>query len=151
MSEKESYWCPSFKCKPGSQLLGIRQDDGTVAIFPQTLAIDEEFINTVKKDPLEPEQRFRFTNKCVESGCNQWTGKSCGVAERIVGYLDELPVSEELPECGIRHHCRWYHEQKAAACKVCPFVITDISIEQVKEIQEKEGFPHSENAPKREI
>ncbi|HEX7903847.1 MAG TPA: hypothetical protein VF487_08210 [Chitinophagaceae bacterium] len=138
MPDTESLWCPSHRCKPGSQLLGIRQDDGVVAILPTPLPIDDEFIKMVKDDPMAPEQRFRFTNKCIESGCNQWTGKSCGVVERIVQHLKDLPVISELPACGIRHKCRWYHQRKADACKACPFIITEITEEQILELQEQE-------------
>jgi hypothetical protein len=52
MPDKDSLWCPSHKCKPGSQLLGVRQDDGTVAILPTPLPTNDEFINTVKEDPM---------------------------------------------------------------------------------------------------
>jgi hypothetical protein len=134
MSDTQSLWCPSYRCKTGSQLLGVRQDDGTIAILPTPLPIDEAFINAVKDDEMAPEQRFRFTNKCVESGCNQWTGKNCGVVERVVQHLELLPVLEELPACGIRDKCRWYHQRKADACKVCPFIITEITEEQRQEV-----------------
>ena len=142
MPVTDSFLCPSYRCKTGSKLLGVRQDDGTVAILPTPLPIDDEFINTVKKDPMAPEQRFRFTNKCVESGCNQWTGNSCGVVERIVQHLDDLPIIHELPNCGIRSQCRWYHQRKADACKLCPFIITEITVEQILEMQQQETNMH---------
>jgi hypothetical protein len=137
MSDTQSLWCPSYRCKPGSQLLGVRQDDGTVAILPTPLPVDETFINAVKDDAMAPEQRFRFTNKCVEKGCNQWTGKSCGVVERVLQHLDLFPVHEELPACGIRDKCRWYHQRKTDACKACPFIITEITVEQREEVMKQ--------------
>jgi hypothetical protein len=135
MKSENNLLCPSHRCKPGSQLLGVRQDDGTVAILPTPLPIDDDFISKVRQDEMAPEQRFRFTNKCVASGCNQWTGKGCGVVERIVQHLDDLPSIINLPACGIRDKCRWYRQRKADACKACPFIITEITVEQILELQ----------------
>ena len=125
--EDKSIMCPSNKCKPGSKLLGLRQDDGTISILPEALPIDESFIEKVKDHPLAPEQRFRFTNKCVENGCNQWTGKGCGVIDQVVQYLEHIPAKEELPKCSIRPSCRWFLQKGADACKVCPYIITEIT------------------------
>lgn len=138
MNDSKPLLCPSHRCKPGSQLLGIRQDDGTVAILPSPLPINDDFIKIVKEDEMAPEQRFRFTNKCVESGCNQWNGKGCGVVERIVQHLKDLPQIDSLPDCGIRDRCRWFHQRNADACKACPFIITEITEEQILEIQKNE-------------
>lgn len=127
MKQNDKILCPSSKCKSGSELLGVRQDDGTVAILPQTLPIDETFMHDVRADGVNPEQKFRFVNKCVECGCKQWTGKSCGVIDNLVTYLDNLPVADALPPCSIRSQCRWYKQQGADACKVCKFVVTEVT------------------------
>jgi hypothetical protein len=138
MSESKALWCPSHRCKSGSQLLGVRQEDGTIAILPAPLPVDESFVEKTKNYPMAPEQRFRFTNKCFEGACGQWTGSCCGVVERIVQHLELLPVIEELPVCGIRDKCRWYSQQKSAACKVCPFILTEITEAQILEAQMQE-------------
>lgn len=127
MREHEKILCPSSKCKPGSELLGVRQEDGTVAILPQTLPVDEHFMEIANNDGIAAEQKFRFTNKCIEGGCGQWTGSSCGVIENVLTYMEALPVHSNLPTCGIRHSCRWFRQSGADACKVCIFVITEIT------------------------
>jgi hypothetical protein len=132
--------CPSNRCKPGSDLIGIRQDDGTVAILPQPLPVDQHFVDIARQTPGEPEERFRFSNKCVESGCGQWTGSRCGVIDRVINMLDAIPgvapnqVTEEtpgadvsLPPCGIRPTCRWFLQSGSNACHVCPYVLTHIT------------------------
>jgi hypothetical protein len=63
--------CPSHRCKQGSKLLRVRQEDGIVAILPEALAINEVFISRAKQYETAPEERFRFTNKCIEGGCMQ--------------------------------------------------------------------------------
>ncbi len=123
MDSHEKTMCPSSKAAPGARLLGVRQEDGLVAILPQPLRIDDVFIKTANQTS-PAEQHFRFTNKCVESGCAQWTGSRCGVADQIISVIDQLVVKHELPECGIRPACRWFKQNGSDACKVCPFVIT---------------------------
>lgn len=131
MENKNSVMCPSNRCKPGSKLLGVRQNNGVVSILPEALSIDQEFIDKVKEHPRPPEQRFRFTNKCIESGCNQWTDKGCGVIEEVIQYLDQIPSNEELPKCSIRFRCRWFLQKGANACKVCPYILTEITEQEL--------------------
>lgn len=144
MKAPESKMCPSHRCKPGSQLLGIRQDDGTVAILPQPLPVTEEFIKTVSRHEVPPEQRFRFTNKCIEGGCHQWTGTACGVVEKMVGFLDKVQPLKKLPPCAIRPHCRWFSQRSGDACAVCSYVITDITEEQAVTYAEEMGIMNDE-------
>ena len=137
--------CPSNRCKSGSDLIGIRQDDGTVAILPTPLPVDQHFVDLVGQSSVAPEERFRFSNKCVESGCSQWTGSRCGVIDNVLQLLAGVPApghitppaatapltpkdnSETLPPCGIRPTCRWFLQAGADACRVCPYVVTQIT------------------------
>lgn len=123
MENKESILCPSSRAQKGARLLGIRQADGQVAILPQPLLINDAFIEAASKHS-PAEQQFRFTNKCVESGCRQWTGSRCTVADSVLSVMNELAVSNELPACAIRQQCRWFNQNGADSCKVCSFVIT---------------------------
>jgi hypothetical protein len=124
--------CPSARAKPGAQILGIRQTDGSVAILPQTLPVNDTFIELAAASG-KAEERFRFTNKCVEGGCTQWTGNSCGVAERVLQFLEHVPTLDTLFACAIRPKCRWFLQSGAEACTVCSFVITEISEADVEE------------------
>lgn len=132
MTESDSKMCPSHRCKPGSQLLGVRQDDGTIAILPQALPVDEAFVAKVSQHEIPPEQRFRFTNKCIEGSCQQWNGKGCGVVERMVQFLDQVEVVDELPVCSIRPKCRWFSQRGKNACDMCPYVLTEITEKEVE-------------------
>lgn len=132
MDKAASILCPAHRCKPGAQLLGIRQDDGTVAILPQALPIDEDFVRSAKEHPMPPEQRFRFTNKCAEGGCGQWTGTQCGIAQKMVALIDEVAAADTLFPCSIRPRCRWFLQQGADACRICPYVLTEITQEEAQ-------------------
>lgn len=129
MENNGKIMCPSSKAQLGAQLLGVRQEDGTVAILPQPLRIDESFLEKAN-EPSHAEQRFRFTNKCIESGCTQWNGERCGVADRVLSLLDHLPIKQELITCAIRPQCRWFLQSGKEACQACPFVITETTEEE---------------------
>ncbi len=63
------------RSEPG---IGIVQENNTVALLDTPVKPSEAFIE--KAHQLgESEKRFRFTDKCIKSGCGQWTGKSCGI------------------------------------------------------------------------
>jgi hypothetical protein len=121
--------CPSSRAQTGARLLGIRQEDGSIAILPEPLKIDESFID-LSNQVASAERQFRFTNKCVESGCKQWTGQRCGVADNLIHASQSMKLEHTLQECGIRLQCRWYKQNGEAACKICPLVITEVSEEE---------------------
>lgn len=121
---KRTLLCPSHR-STGARLLGVRQHDGTISMLPAPLLINEEdFANT-------PERSFRFVSDCSHNGCTQWTGKDCGIASRIVQFLNEIQPADTIPVCSIRNRCRWHHQQGYEACRICPYIITDITTEEL--------------------
>ena len=124
MDDRDKIMCPSSKATKGARLLGVRQEDGQVAILPQPLRLNDSFIE-IASQIAPAEQHFRFTNKCIESGCAQWTGSRCGVSDQIVSVIDQVVTEHELPSCGIRPVCRWFRQNGADACRVCVYVITE--------------------------
>lgn len=49
-----------------------------------------------------------------------------------MNYLDAIPLKEIMPSCSIRGDCRWYIQEENGACKICSYVITEITIEELK-------------------
>lgn len=127
MKDRSYLMCPSSNCKTGSDILGVRQDNGMVAILPQTLPINDAFIEKTTAHPISVQQRFRFTNKCIENGCRQWNGKGCGVIETVVRYLDKVPQIQNLQPCSIRPTCRWFSQRGSDACRICPYITTELT------------------------
>lgn len=119
--------CPSSSGIEGTLLFGVIQNNTTVTLLETPLEVDNAFIEAAEKSgPLE--RRFRFANKCLKSGCRQWTGTKCGVIKMLNG--DELmEVEHELKPCSIREQCRWFYEDGAKACTICNFVVT-INLEE---------------------
>ena len=122
--KNQSKLCPSSRFTKGASLLGIKNEKGEMDILKTpikiTTEIHEQFSTTVAK----PEKTLRFVNKCVQSGCKQWTGTKCGVIDSILERVEEQYVKDNLPECSIRETCRWYDQNGSDACKVCPLVTT---------------------------
>jgi hypothetical protein len=135
--DTDKIMCPSSRAKAGAGLLGVRQEGGTVAILPKPLPVDSHFIEMASQGG-KPEERFRFTNKCIENGCRQWDGKSCGIAEQIVSHLDKIKPVTDLPECAIRPRCRWHLQSGDDACRICIYVVTEITEEEIE--THKEGL-----------
>jgi hypothetical protein len=122
---KESILCPSFQCEEGAILLDIVKKDGHISFASEKIVVDKEFVQIAHLG-RSPEKRFRFSGKCMNEKCKQWTGKSCGIIERIIETFGPTNTSIELPKCSIRAQCRWYKQCGSKACAICPEVITDL-------------------------
>jgi hypothetical protein len=120
--------CPSSRCQAGATLLGVVGPNGKVIYRTEPTQLDQEFVETALQG-RSPERRFRFASRCVQSGCKQWTAGKCGIIESV---LRASPAQDQdiLPQCSIRSTCRWFYQRGAAACAVCPDVITDTRDEE---------------------
>lgn len=124
--------CPSSKCTEGAKLIGIVKENGYVDMLKTPIKIDPAFISTAKQGRT-PELRFRFANKCIKHGCKQWVDGRCSIVDKIVDHVRQANTLVEqagdliLPNCSIRSSCRWFNQVGPEACKICPFVITDVS------------------------
>jgi hypothetical protein len=122
MDEKKT--CPSATCTEGSQLIGIINQKHEFNFLKVPLTVTKPFIEQAVKHG-SPEKRFRFASKCVQSGCNQWTGIRCGVSDHILESIESSLHKTDLPDCAIRATCRWFFQNGELACRVCPLVTTD--------------------------
>jgi hypothetical protein len=123
----EQTLCPSAPAVPGSMLIGVVEATGRVANIMTPLTVDASFIAAAKQHgPLE--QRFRFASPCEQRRCGHWTGRECGLIRQLYNVAveqgEEL-ATRDLPRCGIRASCRWWHQRGRDACAVCPLVVTD--------------------------
>jgi hypothetical protein len=116
--------CPSSVATPGAVLLGSVNADGTVGFIETPITIDEAFMEMGKD--LELERSFRFSGKCVQSGCRQWKDGNCTVIKRIITAEPDWHLQHpQLPACSIRATCRWYAQEGAKACSYCAYITTN--------------------------
>jgi hypothetical protein len=118
--------CPSSIGKEGAMLLGVINESGKAEILEHPLTVTKSFLELANAG-RSPEKRFRFANRCVESGCTQWTGSRCGVIDNIIQQINA--DVDKIPNCSIRSTCRWFDQAGYKACKSCTYVVTDCSSE----------------------
>ena len=116
--------CPSSVCEKGALLLGVVQPNGEVDFLGDRVEVDAEFVD-IARQGRPPEKRFRFAGPCAKSGCSRWTGERCGVIDELEAIFPERAAEPELRPCVIRSECRWYGQNGARACAICPIVVTD--------------------------
>jgi hypothetical protein len=124
----EGLACPSAPADEGATLLGIVGPSGEIGYVSPLIQIDETFLNAAAGGrPLE--ERFRFSQPCVEAKCGFWNGSGCNVIEHVLEQESPAPASSALriPRCSIRPNCRWFHQRGLAACRACRFVVTKVS------------------------
>jgi hypothetical protein len=125
MQRQNSKSCPSAPASPGAVLLGVVNDDGTLGYFGTEITVDEEFIATGRQQG-DLEKQFRFSSKCVKSGCNQWQDGKCGVISKMISLNPDWHKQPFLlPDCSIRPTCRWYAQEGDHACSHCPYIVTN--------------------------
>jgi hypothetical protein len=124
-SNNEHKTCPSSTCSEDAILLGKVKVDGTIGFFQNRMQLDAAAVEAFQQMG-KPEQHFRFSSPCAQSGCNQWSGGNCGVIKKVLNALgDDLPP--DAPSCLIRSTCRWFYQEGVQACYACQFVVTDFT------------------------
>ncbi|AUD04844.1 hypothetical protein [Spirosoma pollinicola] len=118
--------CPSATAQEGALLLGVVGPDKSVRFLPEPEPMTTQLTESVTAID-NPEQHFRFANKCAKSGCNQWQSGRCGVIDLVMSVNQHLEAPVSLPPCAIRAQCRWHKQSGPTACTVCLFIITDSS------------------------
>ncbi|GAB2595434.1 hypothetical protein [Spirosoma areae] len=116
--------CPSARAEEGALLLGVVGPDQSVRMLSEPEVLTPELAEAVAAIDA-PEQQFRFANRCVKAGCNQWHEGRCGVIDLVMSFNRHLAEPIALPACAIRSQCRWHKQNGPVACTVCPFIVTD--------------------------
>ena len=108
----------------GARVFGVVEgtvSDPRVGYLERTLPVTDELL--ALSAPASPTEVLRFAAPCAGNACGHYRGGRCHLVEKVVR---ELPaVVDELPECMIRHGCRWFGQEGASACFRCPIVVTD--------------------------
>jgi hypothetical protein len=121
--------CPSAPCDEESRLFGVVGPEGRVGYVIPSLPVTPELAGRAEAG-ASATKRFRFTAPCIGVSCSQWDGQGCRIGAALADHAVRSGVADsaalaELPECGIRETCRWFDQEGAAACRMCPLVVTD--------------------------
>ncbi len=124
MSAPAPLLCPSAPGAPGAQLLGVIDAGGRLAALAEPWIVDEEFA-ALAREGRSPGKRFRFADACLNTGCRQWQHGGCSIARGAAELDPGETIAPALRDCAIRQACRWFAQEGEAACRACPFVLTD--------------------------
>ncbi len=116
--------CPSARCEPGAELVGVVNELGQVDFLPQPLEVGETFVG-IARAGRTPEKRFRFTSDCAEGGCAQWRDGHCTIVDLALERFTHLERTRPPAKCALRGRCRWFAQAGVDACTVCRLVVTD--------------------------
>lgn len=133
MKPDQKATCPSAAPKGGAVLLGVVKQNGEVSMLSQRIEIDETFIETAQQG-RDLSNRFRFAGPCAAKGCANWSGHHCMVLDiaRQLTHIEPL-TNVALPECSIRATCRWFMQDSAEACRICPKINTGFAEIEITE------------------
>jgi hypothetical protein len=116
--------CPSAQPEiPGSVAFGViagSAENPRVAWIEEPVPVTNELLGLTK--PVAPTQVLRIAAPCQEKACCHFDGTDCRLATRLVQLIPA--VAEKLPPCRIRPDCRWFLQEGASACRVCPQIVT---------------------------
>lgn len=101
-------------------IVGGTVEAPTVRYVNKPLAVTEGVLTLA--EPVEPTEVFRFAAPCATGACKHFDGTNCRLARRVVDHLPE--VTDRLPPCRIRPHCRWWQQEGREACRRCPQIVT---------------------------
>ena len=117
--------CPSSRgTLQDSLLIGVvtdHKDGPRVVPTERAMQVTPEILQMA--EPVSPSEVFRFASPCQTGKCPHFRNEACQLAVRSVDLLEA--VTDKLPKCSIRSHCRWFRQEGASICKRCPQVVTD--------------------------
>lgn len=122
-------YCPSAAPSvPDATILGVTS---TTESGPQVVYLAEPVVLTddlaASLDGVSDGRVLRFAAPCQEGACPHFRDSECGLITKIVRTAPDEPdeSARSLPQCYLRPRCRWFRQEKAAACRRCPTIATE--------------------------
>lgn len=119
-------YCPSAAPDvSGATILGVttRTDEGHHVVYlADPVPFTEEIAATL--GDISDGEVLRTAAPCQESSCSHFRDSQCSLITKIVRAAPEVPAGTPLPRCYLRPRCRWFRQEKAAACHRCDSVVT---------------------------
>ena len=113
-----SHTCPSSIVRTGAEIIAVETVDGVLTYLERSVPLTREAAEALNADP-EARNQVRVAGPCRESGCGQWTGRRCGVADSVASQLVPAARLRKLAACSIRERCRWFAQLGREACQLC--------------------------------
>jgi hypothetical protein len=120
-------YCPCANPdEPGAHVLGLRggtPENPTVVYLSEPVLVTAELLRELGDTPAG--DVLRIAAPCRESACSHFRDSHCSLITKIARAAPEAISDAPLPQCNLRPRCRWWHQEKVAACRRCPAILTD--------------------------
>ena len=120
-------YCPSAAPEiPGATVLGVFSGAGEkprVVYLSDPVPLTGEIVDALRG--VSPGEVLRIAAPCQEAMCPHFRDSSCTLVTKIVRAAPEPENGEALPRCYLRARCRWWKQEKAAACSQCSMIATE--------------------------
>jgi hypothetical protein len=124
-------YCPSAAPDvPGATILGVtsRTESGPRVIYlAEPVLLTEEIAASL--DGVSDGEVLRIAAPCQEGACPHFRDSDCSLITKIVRAgpdASDAADAHSLPQCYLRPRCRWFRQEKAAACRRCPTIATEV-------------------------
>ena len=126
MKKDQRFLCPSARNTPQAELFGVVGKERKTDYLQSPMPLGKEISDQISSMP-DGDRRFRFTAPCVQGSCSKWSNGTCQLASSAEGAGGTAMLNETVPNCAIRDRCQWFAQESENACKVCKFVVRDLS------------------------
>jgi hypothetical protein len=101
----------------------VRREGAEVRAEMLPVSLPPEALLPLVPAEVRPTAVLRFSAPCASKSCAHFDEGTCRLASRIATRLPELPGP--LRPCAIRPTCKWFRQERAAACRRCAHVVTE--------------------------
>jgi hypothetical protein len=128
-------YCPSSVPDPGepeATVLGVvggTPEKPSLVYLSDPVPVTPELLDRLGGVPAA--DVLRIAAPCRESACSHFRDAQCSLITKIVRAMPETAPSgpdgpdASVPACHLRDKCRWWRQEKVAACRRCPVITTD--------------------------
>lgn len=104
-------------------VLGGTAEKPTIVYLADPVPVTPELLDKLGDVPAA--DALRIAAPCHESACSHFREAQCSLITKIVRAMPEALPDAPVPACNLRAKCRWWRQEKVAACRRCPMVLTD--------------------------
>jgi hypothetical protein len=132
-NQEAGTFCPSSAPHPGdpdATVLGVvggTPDKPTLVYLSDPVPVTPELLASLGDVPAT--DVLRIAAPCRESACSHFRDSECSLITKIARAMPdpepETSASTSVPACHLRDKCRWWRQEKVAACRRCPAITTD--------------------------
>lgn len=120
-------YCPSSAPdEPDATVFGVisgAPEKPTVVYLSDPVLVTRDLLEKLGDVPAS--EALRIAAPCRQGACAHFRDSQCSLITKIVRATPEASADASVPQCHLRDRCRWWAQEKVAACRRCPAIVTD--------------------------